>query len=67
VPRELLDVVHQTEALSLPVDFRAPAQREPIEPLVVPQVPDTGSTVAKLWPKCACPSGESMRVFICVE
>ncbi len=35
---ELLDVLHETEQLPLPVDFRAAAQCEPIQPLVIPEV-----------------------------
>lgn len=35
---ELFEVVHHAVELPLPIDLRAPAQRQAIEPLVVPQV-----------------------------
>ena len=38
VMSELLDVVDQAEELPLPIDLGAPAQSEPIEPLVVPHI-----------------------------
>jgi len=44
---ELFDVVHQAIQFPLPVHLLAAAQGEAIEPLVVAQVADTGSTVAK--------------------
>jgi hypothetical protein len=36
--RELLDIVHQAVQRPLRRDLRLPAQREPIQPLVVPQI-----------------------------
>ena len=36
--RQFLDVVHQAIELPLAIDLPPPAQREPIQPLVVPDV-----------------------------
>jgi len=38
VALDLLDVVHQTEALPLGIDLAPPAQGQPIQPLGVPEV-----------------------------
>ena len=38
--REFLDVLNEAEQLPLPVHLRATAQREPVEPLVMAEVPE---------------------------
>ena len=58
---ELFDVVDQAAALPLPINLGAPAQGEPIEPLVVPHIPEHGLDYAEALGILRAPLGRVTR------